>query len=84
MTRLATLLALAALSAPTFANDSPTLGGGPGMDIACEPMPGEAPGHFVCETPDSYARCKALEGKGSVHLDGADKKTPVVQCQQGG
>lgn len=84
MLRPAALLVLVTLCAPAFADNTPTLGGGPGMDLSCEAMPGEAPGHFVCEDPDSYARCKALVGKAMVRVDGGDEKTPVVACQQGG
>ncbi len=62
----------------------PTLGGQPGNDLTCEPIPDAAKGNFVCEDKESYERCKALEGTGKVRLNGAEKATPVVKCQQGG
>lgn len=62
----------------------PTLGGEPGNDLTCEPMPDTAKGHFVCEDKESYDRCKTLEGTGKVRVNGAKKATPVVKCQQGG
>ncbi len=63
---------------------APSLGGAAGMDITCEPMPGESAGHFVCEDPDSFKKCKALEGKGMVRVDGGKKETKVLMCAQGG
>ncbi len=62
----------------------PTLGGEPGNDLTCEPIPDAAKGHFVCEDKESYDRCKTLEGTGKVHVNGAKEATPVVKCQQGG
>jgi len=62
----------------------PTLGGAPGNDLTCVPIPDAAKGHFVCEDKDSYERCKALEGSGKVRVNGAKKATLVVKCQQGG
>lgn len=63
---------------------APTLGGPPGNDLSCEPIPDAAQGHFVCEDRDSYERCKALEGTGKVRVNGAETATRVVACQQGG
>lgn len=63
---------------------APSLGGAADMEITCEPMPGESTGHFVCEDPDSFKKCKALEGKGKVCVDGDKKETEVVMCIQGG
>ena len=74
-------LAVAAKKAPAPA---PTLGGSADAEITCEPMPGEAAGHFVCEDADSFKKCKALEGKGKVRLEGAKTDTKVVMCMQGG
>lgn len=74
-------LALAAKKEPAAA---PTLGGSSDAEITCEPMPGEAAGHFVCEDADSFKKCKALEGKGKVRLEGATTDTKVVMCVQGG
>ena len=62
----------------------PTLGGAPGNDLTCVPIPDAAKGNFVCEDKDSYQRCKTLEGSGKVRVNGAKKATPVVKCQQGG
>ncbi|MEO8002502.1 MAG: hypothetical protein ABI644_11555 [Arenimonas sp.] len=62
----------------------PSLGGSAEMEITCEPMPGESAGHFVCEDPDSFKKCKALEGKGKVRVDGDKKETKVLVCVQGG
>lgn len=63
----------------------PTLGGSAESDLTCEAMPGEAAGHFVCEDPDSYKRCKEIEeAKGKVRLEGAKEDTPVLMCMQGG
>ena len=62
----------------------PTLGGAPGNDLTCVPIPDAAKGHFVCEDRESYERCKTLEGSGKVRVNGAKKATPVVKCQQGG
>ncbi|MEO6226865.1 MAG: hypothetical protein ABIO61_03280 [Thermomonas sp.] len=62
----------------------PTLGGEPGNDLTCEPIPDAAKGHFVCEDKESYDRCKMLESTGKVHVNGAKEATPVVKCQQGG
>ena len=63
---------------------APTLGGSGAAELTCEPMPGEAAGHFVCEDADSFKKCKALEGKGKVRLEGATTDTKVVMCVQGG
>ena len=71
----------------TFAasETTPTLGGSGESDLTCEPMPGEAEGHFVCEDPDSFKRCKEIEeAKGAVRLEEATEDTPVVMCMQGG
>ena len=86
--RLSVCLSLAlaasnALAAPANPKE-PTLGGEPGADLSCVPMPESPAGHFVCEDPDSYQRCKALEGKGKVRVEDDDKATPVLLCQQGG
>ncbi|MDP3856605.1 MAG: hypothetical protein Q8Q73_02470 [Stagnimonas sp.] len=62
----------------------PTVGGEPGADLTCVPMPESPTGHFVCEDPDSYQRCKTLEGKGKVLVQGETKPTSVLLCQQGG
>ncbi|MEP6908307.1 MAG: hypothetical protein ABI858_10065 [Pseudoxanthomonas sp.] len=73
-----------ASAAPESTANVPTLGGAAENDLTCEPMPDAAPGHFVCEDKESLHRCKALEGKGKVRVNGAKKPTPVVNCQQGG
>jgi len=62
----------------------PTLGGAPGDDLTCRPIPDAARGHFVCEDKESYERCNTLEGTGMVRVNGAKKATSVVKCQQGG
>lgn len=71
-------------AAPRSAPAAPTLGGAPGNDLTCVPIPDAAKGHFLCEDKDSYERCKTLEGKGKVRVNGAKKATPVAACQQGG
>ncbi|MEO6365775.1 MAG: hypothetical protein ABIO38_07000 [Luteimonas sp.] len=63
---------------------TPTLGGQPGNDLTCEPIPDAAKGHFVCEDKQSYERCKTLEATGKVRVNGAKQATQVVKCQQGG
>ncbi|MCY7354279.1 MAG: hypothetical protein LH470_04230 [Lysobacter sp.] len=82
------LLLLATTSAGWAAARStakfPTLGGEPGNDLTCESIPDAPQGHFVCEDKESYERCKALEGKGKVRVNGAKKGIPVVACRQGG
>lgn len=85
MVRLTAVAAVCLLFvASAQAATEPTLGGSAGMDLTCVPMPESPAGHFVCEDPDSYQRCKALEGKGKVKVEGEKKSTPVVMCQQGG
>ena len=76
---------VAAADAATKKNKpAPSLGGTAEVDITCEPMPGESAGHFVCEDAESFKKCKALEGKGMVRVDGNKKETKVVMCVQGG
>ena len=77
-------LAGTSLAAKKVPAPAPTMGGSANADITCEPMPGEAAGHFVCEDADSFNKCKALEGKGKVRLEGATTDTKVVMCMQGG
>ncbi len=85
--RLVFAAALLAFSAAASASDAatPTLGGSAEADITCEPMTGEADGHFVCEDPDSFKRCEEIkEAKGKVRLEGATEDTAVLMCMQGG
>lgn len=87
--RLAFALALLVSSAAAFASDAaaptPTLGGSADADLTCEPMTGEAEGHFVCEDPDSFKRCEEIrQAKGKVRLEGATEDTAVQMCMQGG
>lgn len=73
-----------AASAQAPGEKAPTLGGGADNDITCVPEPEAPAGHFVCEDPDSFARCQALQGKGMVLVEGENKPVPVVECRQGG
>ncbi len=84
MRTLLALMMAASVSLPALAAKEPTMGGEPGMDLTCVLMPEAPAGHFVCEDRESYARCKALEGKGKVRLSGEKISTPVTHCEQGG
>ena len=82
-------IALLAGSGALFAADkpaaTPTLGGSADADLTCEPMPGEADGHFVCEDPDSFKRCEEIKAaKGKVRVEGSSKDVDVLMCMQGG
>jgi hypothetical protein len=48
--------------------------------------PGARPGVVLCETPDSFAGCKAVEGRGKLMVEGdaPGRPTAVKQCQQVG
>jgi len=48
--------------------------------------PAGEPGVVLCETPESYADCKAVEGKGQLLVEGdaPEATTAVKQCQQAG
>ena len=80
------LLACSSLAiAETTPAPTPTLGGSPDADLTCQPMPGEAAGHFVCEDPGSFKRCEEIKAaKGKVRVEGDEKDTVVLMCVQGG
>jgi len=54
------------------------------VELACEAMPGEGPGNYVCETREAFEQCQALVGGAPVLLNGAATPAKVLRCVQGG
>ncbi|TJY59863.1 hypothetical protein E4T66_11820 [Sinimarinibacterium sp. CAU 1509] len=81
---IAALLLAAGFSLPALAADAPTESDQAATELSCTPMPEAPSGHFVCEDRDSFERCKALEGRGTLQVDGEPAATPVIHCEQGG
>ena len=80
------LLCLAAATAHgEDAAPTPLLGGSAEADLVCAAMPGEPAGHFVCEDPDSFAKCQEIAAaKGKVRIEGEEGEVAVLMCVQGG
>lgn len=54
------------------------------VELACEAMPDESPGNYVCETREAFEQCQALVGGVPVLLNGAAMPVKVLRCVQGG